>query len=81
MSEHNPVMGPKVVYRLTSADPKAMGRYARGYVVATRSEAERTRAASLQRTPGAQIILEQADTLDATGHVLAPEQRVWKTIA
>jgi hypothetical protein len=79
MSEHTPVMGPACIYRLTSPDTKALGRYARlRLVFATRMEAERTMAALLCRTPGADIRLEEARTLDPTGHILPSDQREWR---
>jgi hypothetical protein len=77
MSEHHLVMGSAVIYRLTSPDTKALGRYART-LFATRMEAERTIASLLRRTPGAVITLEQAKTLDPTGHILPSEQREWR---
>ena len=73
----HPVMGPASIYRLTSPTPDALGRYKRGATFPNKSEAERTRASLLRRTPDAVITLEQAATLDATGHVLSPEQRLW----
>ena len=75
-----PIMGPARVYRLASTDTKALGRYQRT-VFGARHEAEQAQASMQRRTPEAIITVEQAHTLDARGHVVPPEERVWKPVA
>jgi hypothetical protein len=75
----NPVMGSATIYRLRSADAQALGRHRRT-LFDSRQSAAREQAALERRTPGAVILIEQAATLDAHGHVIPLELRTWRAL-
>jgi hypothetical protein len=77
---HQSSMDSARIYRLTSPNEKALGRHRRT-LFDTRNFVEREREMLLLRTPGATITIEQAQRLDARGHMIDKEARVWTVLA